>query len=719
MGGSMSACLILQQKKRIFMGADSALSYIDVNRLSFRVSENQHKIFNIKNSLMFCSGDSSLVLNIVKFIENINCNKITKKEIDDIQIYLKNLSLVKHNEFFNIEIIICLSDTLIPRIFQLSEYNDFDIVEHFASDKLTKIITGGIKTKESADLLEKYYNTTNDVKEIFKNAFDELSYESIGGTLELWECSSEIRKIYEHPIKEKNIQYLQTHFIAADMVVGRLLAGNELIITNESSSFYVSGSHVSIIDADLSLYGEQIPTRILLDPNVGIEISKKNQTSGSYSPNFYVDTDGNIIFSGTLKGAVGDFTGAIYAPMGQIGAWTIDEFGLKDTFGNYIYGTGNVRLGKLTIEGSNATFDGNIYARNLQDLVQSHQIGSVNADVINAGTIRGINIYGCNIAWPGVLMHSPYPGLSRITADNGLNIASRNNVLDVGGIGDAINLITQQTNIVSDIIALQGSIVTTDSNYNQGWGVTRTLDVGTETLHFINGLLIDPYHYQSSGSGTSGSGGDIPPTSGSITFVSSDWYDDYTIHHENPVEASYEGNGIVQIQPILGQAMAFRFRLSYEGLSSQVGTVIMDWEHLSGDITSLTSSYHRFLINCALDLPVGGDPIHPFESWGKGIPVSFLTPSLYSWIGSSTHSTGTGDGGYMPLLSSGSIVDYFYQNDITKRIMPDLQSTEERWFIFEVWFGNVISTCRFQIKKIYIRPPLGDGSTDIIIWQKV
>ena len=300
---------------------------------------------------------------------------------------------------------------------------------------------------------------------------------------------------------------LKMHSIVADVLVGRLIAGNELYLTNERSTFAVSGSSATLSDGVFSLTRSDGNSKINIDPNVGVEILKRDAPTNTYDRQFYVDTQGNVCFSGSLVAASGYFTGKITANSGQIGAWSIDDFGLYDIYGNYIYGNGKVRLGKLTIDGSIATFDGNIYARNLQDYVYGSQIRNINADTITAGTITGINIYGSRIAWPGVLMHSPVSGISEITALNELSIVAGNNgiFLDSGGTAIRSESIVSIGNTQrSGQISLLGSIATSDANFNQGWGWTTDIPVSNgssiTTLHFVNGILIDPYHYSYSGS---------------------------------------------------------------------------------------------------------------------------------------------------------------------------------------------------------------------------
>ena len=295
--------------------------------------------------------------------------------------------------------------------------------------------------------------------------------------------------------------------LVADAIFGTLLAGNSLFITNRDSTFSVSGSLVTIINGEMTLTSTKTNSRIFINPEIGIKIQKNTPLVG-YEDKFYIDTNGNIIFAGTLSGADGNFTGTIIANSGKIGAWSIDQFGLTDGT-NYIYGDGRTRLGMLSINGSEAWFDGNIYARNLLDNVMGWQIQDIIADTITAGTLRGIDIYGAHIHWPGVVMEAgSYSGLSQILADVSVSLISGTSGLLVAN--NFIKIDSPNTVMIghpgaSGNIFLLGDIQTQDSSGNLGWGNSTDIVVdtpsGSQVLTFINGLLIDPYHYSSSGSG--------------------------------------------------------------------------------------------------------------------------------------------------------------------------------------------------------------------------
>lgn len=499
--------------------------------------------------------------------------------------------------------------------------------------------------------------------------------------------------------------------LVAEVVVGNLIAGNNLYISNDDNTFTVDGRGATLTNAKFTLFGNSNKNKILLDPNAGIEISKKN-SGGTYDRTFYVDTEGNLVFTGNLQGATGTFTGTIFANIGKIGAWTIDEYGLSDIYGNYIYGNGSIRLGALRIDRSEAWFDGNIYANNLNGLVMSHQIGSVNASTINTGTLRAIDIYGCRIAWPGVLMHSILPGVALIETDESVSLASGENRFTVNRestiakakAGGAITL-----NAFEGVINLVGPIQTLDIDGNVGWAKTTNVIVDGQLLSFVNGLLVDPSHYTSSGSYTSGSGVTPPTPSGSATFLQTESWDILFGRQINPASATYAGNGILQITPMDFQydtTISWVFRVQYSGPTSQVGEIRVDWEHLSGTCEYTLPTEPGFRIYTGKYVGSFGG----YTEWFNVAPRTDLSPSLLCWM-TSTY----GSGGVIPLLTSGTMYDNL--NAVGGRVLPDLGATEDRWFIIQIETNDVLTTCQWKIKKLYVRPPGTTGEADITVWE--
>ena len=132
--------------------------------------------------------------------------------------------------------------------------------------------------------------------------------------------------------------------LVADFVVGTLVAGNSLTITNSNNKFLVNSSGATLTDATLSVTNSTNKSRVLIDPTNGIKI--QSNATGTWLDKFYADTNGNVVFSGALQGASGSFSGSISASTFTGGSITIGSRFSVDSLGN--------------MSATNATFSGNI-----------------------------------------------------------------------------------------------------------------------------------------------------------------------------------------------------------------------------------------------------------------------------------------------------------------------------------------------------------------------
>jgi hypothetical protein len=70
---------------------------------------------------------------------------------------------------------------------------------------------------------------------------------------------------------------------------------------------------------------------LVIDPNNTRIFRIQKNISTVFTDMFYVDTSGNITFTGALSGATGSFTGSVSASSGNIGTWTINAYGIQST----------------------------------------------------------------------------------------------------------------------------------------------------------------------------------------------------------------------------------------------------------------------------------------------------------------------------------------------------------------------------------------------------
>ena len=151
--------------------------------------------------------------------------------------------------------------------------------------------------------------------------------------------------------------------LSAEVLVGKILAGNQLIITNENNSFTLDSSGAVLNNASFTIKTNN--NTIKLDPTSGIEVLKGNEKQ------MYLDPQ-----TGDLK-----IAGNVAANSGSIGGWEITENGLSDTHGNEINSDGTGKLGLMSWSGNTARFDGNIYAKNIGG--QYTEWPSLNQELVN------------------------------------------------------------------------------------------------------------------------------------------------------------------------------------------------------------------------------------------------------------------------------------------------------------------------------------------------
>lgn len=157
--------------------------------------------------------------------------------------------------------------------------------------------------------------------------------------------------------------------LVADAIVGKLIAGNQLQITNDNNNFVLDSNGAVLNNASFTIVSDNGKSQIKLNPTDGISIQTRPNTSSNWANQFYVDTNGNLVINGQIT-----------ATSGSIGGWQIGTDRLYNTAsGDYIASNGYGKLSLLSWTPSSATFNGRIYASNLGDQIKTNNIqdGSV------------------------------------------------------------------------------------------------------------------------------------------------------------------------------------------------------------------------------------------------------------------------------------------------------------------------------------------------------
>ena len=293
--------------------------------------------------------------------------------------------------------------------------------------------------------------------------------------------------------------------LAAEVIVGNLIAGNTLMITNENSNFILDDQGARLYNA--SFVASNNKNAIVINPSEetvngivshGISIQQYNENLSVWENVFYTDVSGNLVIKGKVTAA-----------SGKIGMWTIDDKGLKDDVGNYIYGDGTAKIGGLTIAPGVARFTGDLYATALHGRVVDAPnivLGSINgthidwldADKITAGHISADRISAGTISWSGGSLEMSGSG-AQIRAAAYKSIILRTTPLGYSLTNPAANLsgikISQYTNdmysttVFNKDAEFKGNIKVTPG----GTGIDFSMQSGGTTLQFRKGILVNGY----------------------------------------------------------------------------------------------------------------------------------------------------------------------------------------------------------------------------------
>ena len=166
--------------------------------------------------------------------------------------------------------------------------------------------------------------------------------------------------------------------IDADLIPGKVLAGNQLTISNENNNFTLNGSGATLKNASLTL--ESGNSKIIQNPKDGFKIQKKE--GYGWKDLFYADSNENLNMIGKIN----------ISSNSNIGVLQITENSIRSSNGNIVLeSNGNAKIGALKIEGNSARFDGTIRADRIEGQIINSQIndGAVTGAKISNNTISG------------------------------------------------------------------------------------------------------------------------------------------------------------------------------------------------------------------------------------------------------------------------------------------------------------------------------------------
>ena len=390
----MSSLLALQTKDTIVFASDTALS-ATVKDKTYRVGNNETKIFEYQDFIMFASGKKYLRDAFISMLNN-------SPTISEIQEVLDN-HIIQHSEEYSLEIVIAMKD--LSKLIFLSSVDGFTYKESLPND-YTNMFTAGCKTIEVANKFEEYYQQSPLLQSL-QSTYKDLSCNEIGGYLDVIILEKDSLRRLQFNVDDMKVYSDGELFKLYDLVFanklhGKIILSNKLWVEDVLGVVEVKSGLVKIYDQygiprvylgrypsydnpNDYLYGlrvdnGQFSMRTSTSDKRGIQIDGKGVRG--YNSNgvetFNLDTSGHVKIVGSLdirsspdalKGTVIDDSGiTIYGNSGQI-MFRADHSGNIYFRGRLDGATGTVSNLGGTINNMGGSF-----------------VGSINSD----GTFRGL-----------------------------------------------------------------------------------------------------------------------------------------------------------------------------------------------------------------------------------------------------------------------------------------------------------------------------------------
>ena len=340
----MSSCLILQAKDKLYIGADTSSSVFIDDKL-YRLNNNTKKLFLLNdNTVLYCAGNNSIANGVAKYIASIYRR-------DDFSLTtLKNWLIEKYpyrnnnKTIYDVEILIATFKDRKTIVYQMSQYKNYDIVSFEVPDAGVQILSTGIKNAECMSFAENELLNKSGVKSIFRTTFNNLSCNYIGGCLDLYEITKNgAVKIFDSErIDEHGIQYVHDVFndlsvsLNAEVLVSKLVMSENLWLENNSGNYKFDDNGFTATSGK---------NTIKIQPNNSGELFSIYK---DLNKQFYINSDGDVEYAGTLRGATGIFSGLISG--GEINinnTFTVDKNGNMNSSSARISGEVNASSGTI------------------------------------------------------------------------------------------------------------------------------------------------------------------------------------------------------------------------------------------------------------------------------------------------------------------------------------------------------------------------------------
>ncbi|PPA85013.1 hypothetical protein C4A75_09555 [Brevibacillus laterosporus] len=316
----ISSVLVIQSHDSIYIGSDSAVS-IEHNDQLYRLHNYGLKLFHIEDKVIFCSGSMELSYKVVNQFSRCPLKNIEKLQEIAFNCYNEH----PNKDVFTLEILVATIVNNQSIVYQISPYNDFEIITSVLSPSERAILTGGIKTSEVFESAYSALAKDHSVDVIYQNVFDSISYEGIGGFLQVYKVSNDgINLTYKSKIKENNIQFFDPHLlnpqlrsehlIVGERIYGRIITGERVVVGDPDGILEIRGNKMVITDRNqrevmwFGLYDtkpdrfgvklENDLNQVIMDRDDGFTINRKKGIE--WHKILWLDTNGIIHSEGLV-----------------------------------------------------------------------------------------------------------------------------------------------------------------------------------------------------------------------------------------------------------------------------------------------------------------------------------------------------------------------------------------------------------------------------------
>lgn len=172
--------------------------------------------------MIFCAGNINIAHTLI--------NQYINSDSKSIEL-LKKLAIELFNDKFMLEILVGSIKDNKTIVYQISSYNNFEIVEKTVKRNETGLWSGGIKTNECFNSAYEGLIGNKSITHIYQNTFNHISYEGIGGVLNIFKLDiNKVNLIYSNNIIEKPIKRLkcsERYLINAEILMGKTIIAND------------------------------------------------------------------------------------------------------------------------------------------------------------------------------------------------------------------------------------------------------------------------------------------------------------------------------------------------------------------------------------------------------------------------------------------------------------------------------------------------------------